>query len=233
MAVKNIAEAGRGGLVQRPARLGDEVYNALYAQLMSLKIPPGGRISVDSLVRELGVSQTPIREALSRLEAQGLVVKTHLIGYSAAPQMDRERLEQLYELRLLIEPFAAARAARHADADAIAALEQSDSEMNHIRDEDARLAYGRFAQKDGAFHDMIALAGGNALVHEALSRLHIHVHLFRLYFHTRATIDANVEHARILDAIRNRDAEQAEAAMRFHIEQSRQRFMMTFGEART
>src|SRR5918993_2685520 len=98
-------------LLRRPARLGDEVYNAIYSQLMSHKITPGGRISVDNLVRELGVSQTPIREALSRLEAQGLVVKTHLIGYSAADQLDRSRLEQLYELRLLLEPFAAAKAA--------------------------------------------------------------------------------------------------------------------------
>ena len=82
------------------AKLGDEVYNAIYSQLMSHAIAPGGRISVDYLVRELGVSQTPIREALSRLEAQGLVVKTHLIGYSAASQMDKSRLEQLYELLL-------------------------------------------------------------------------------------------------------------------------------------
>lgn len=78
---------------------------------MSQKIQPGDRISIDNLARELGVSQTPIRKALSRLEAQGLVVKTHLIGFSAASQMDRARLDQLYELRLLLEPFAAGKAA--------------------------------------------------------------------------------------------------------------------------
>ncbi|MDB5623176.1 MAG: GntR family transcriptional regulator [Devosia sp.] len=105
------------GLIKRPTRLGEEVYNAIYGQLMSRQIAPGGRISVDRLVRELGVSQTPIREALSRLEAQGLEVKTHLVGYSAAEQLDRRRLEQLYELRLLLEPFAAARAARNMSAE--------------------------------------------------------------------------------------------------------------------
>src|ERR1700752_1507782 len=161
--------------VRRPPRLGDEVYNAIYAQLMSLKIPPGGRLSVDSLVRELGVSQTPIREALSRLEAQGLVVKTHLIGYSAASQMDKTRLQQLYELRLLLEPFAAARAAVNMDEKAISALEAIDREMKTSRDEDARLAYGQFAQNDSAFHDQIALGSGNALIHETLARLHTHV----------------------------------------------------------
>lgn len=217
-------------MVRRPHRLGDEVYNAIYAQLMSLKIPPGGRISVDSLVRELGVSQTPIREALSRLEALGLVVKTHLIGYSAASQMDRDQLQQLYELRTLVEPFAAARAAVNMSTDAIEALEQIDREMRVKQDDDPRVAYGRFAQSDSAFHEAIAIGSGNRLIYETLARLHTHVHLFRLFFHARATSDANDEHARIISAIKERDATEAESAMRDHIERSRKRFMVTFGE---
>jgi DNA-binding GntR family transcriptional regulator len=216
-------------LVRRPQRLGDEVYNAIYAQLMSLKIPPGGRISVDSLVRELGVSQTPIREALSRLEALGLVVKTHLIGYSAASQLDKDRLQQLYELRLLLEPFAASRAAINMNGEAIEALEKVDQEMRTAHNDDARLAYGQFAQSDSAFHDLIAIGSGNMLIHETLSRLHTHVHLFRLFFHARVTMDANDEHARIIAAIKQHDAVQAEAAMRDHIERSRKRFMVIFG----
>ncbi|WP_105373367.1 GntR family transcriptional regulator [Neorhizobium huautlense] len=216
------------GLLRRPTRLGDEVYGAIYSQLMSLKIPPGGRIAVDNLVRELGVSQTPIREALSRLEAQGLVVKTHLIGYSAAPQMDLSGLEQLYDLRMLVEPFAAAQAAKLMPEEAIASLETIDSDMRQVRDEDARSAYSRFAQSDGAFHDLIALGSGNGLIHDTLARLHTHVHLFRLYFHTRATSDANREHARILVAIKNRNPKAAETAMRDHIERSRKRFMRFF-----
>ncbi|NLS06928.1 GntR family transcriptional regulator [Rhizobium sp. P32RR-XVIII] len=215
-------------LLRRPPRLGEEVYNAIYAQLMSLKIPPGGRIAVDNLVRELGVSQTPIREALSRLEAQGLVVKTHLIGYSAAPQLDKARLQQLYELRLLLEPFAAAQAAKSMSETTISELEAIDEEMRAISHEDARLAYGRFAQSDSKFHDTIALGSGNALIHETLARLHIHVHLFRLYFHSRATSDANNEHALVISAIKRRDHAAAERAMRDHIERSRVRFMAIF-----
>jgi DNA-binding GntR family transcriptional regulator len=215
--------------VRRPPRLGDEVYNAIYAQLMSLKIPPGGRISVDSLVRELGVSQTPIREALSRLEALGLVVKTHLIGYSAAPQLDKDRLQQLYELRLLLEPFAAGRAAVNMTDEAIEALEKVDKDMRSARNDDPRLAYGEFAQSDSAFHDLIAIGSGNLLIHETLARLHTHVHLFRLFFHARATTDANDEHARIIAGIKQKDSAATEAAMRDHIERSRKRFMVIFG----
>lgn len=220
--VENSAAASR--ILRRPTRLGDEVYTALYAQLMSLGIPPGSRISIDNLVRELGVSQTPIREALSRLEAQGLVVKTHLIGYSAASQMDLERLDQLYELRLLLEPFAAERAAIHANDSTIVQLEAINQAMRSTETGKGKRSYGEFAQQDGLFHELIAAHSGNELVQDTLSRLHIHVHLFRLFYHESATSDAVTEHEAILSAIRERDGKRAAAAMRHHIECSRERF---------
>lgn len=212
------------GLLRRPARLGDEVYNAIYAQLMSHKIPPGGRLSVDQLARELGVSQTPVREALSRLEAQGLVVRTHLIGYSAAGQLDSESLKQLYELRLLLEPYAASRAAANMSDEQIGVLEKIDAELTQISQGDQRAGYGTYAQYDSALHDQIASASGNALIQQTLSRLHIHVHLFRLHFHSRATEDANIEHHKIIASIKAHNPEAAESAMREHILLSRERF---------
>lgn len=216
------------GALKRPTRLGEEVYNVIYAQLMSRQIPPGGRISVDRLVRELGVSQTPIREALSRLEAQGLVVKTHLIGYSSADQMDSDRLQQLYELRLLLEPFAAAQAARAMTDEALAALVKLSSDMQACEAEPAGEAYGRFAQLDSDFHDLIAETGGNELIQETLAGLHIHVHLFRLFYHARVTADAIEEHQRIIEALAARDPDGAETAMRGHLERSRERFTRAF-----
>jgi DNA-binding MarR family transcriptional regulator len=56
--------------------LADEVYDTLLAQLMSLRIVPDSRVTIDALARELGVSQTPIRDALNRMEADGLVTRT-------------------------------------------------------------------------------------------------------------------------------------------------------------
>ncbi|KFC64996.1 Transcriptional regulator, GntR family [Bosea sp. LC85] len=215
-------------LLRRPTRLGDEVYNAIYAQLMSHKIAPGGRISVDNLVRELGVSQTPIREALSRLETQGLVVKRHLVGYSAADQLNKSRLEQLYELRLLLEPFAAAKAAVTMTDASIETLESLAQEMKALEAEDPQIAYGQFAQRDSEFHDLIAAGSGNELVREALANLHTHVHLFRLFYHSQATAEANDEHAQIIAALRGRDAEAAAEAMRSHIVRSSERFATFF-----
>jgi DNA-binding GntR family transcriptional regulator len=231
MEIKSVGSADpEAELLRRPVGLGNEVYEALYGQLMSLKIPPGGRLSVDSLVRSLGVSQTPIREALSRLEAQGLVVKTHLIGYRAAEQMDRSQLEQLYEIRFLLEPFAAGRLAALRDDAIIEELKALDADMRVHGASHSRLAYQEFAKRDAAFHNFIARSCGNQLVFDSLRRLHTHVHLFRLHYHARATTDANREHEELISAIDAGDVKAAEEAMRRHIECSRARFMGAFGE---
>ena len=212
--------------IKRPPRLGDEVYNTIYAQLMSQKILPGSRISIDNLAREMGVSQTPIREALSRLEAQGLVVKTHLIGFSAASQMDRARFDQLYELRLLLEPFAARKAATLITTEQFDTLQRLASEMEVSGQ--GRVSYSDFARLDGQFHDLIALASGNDLIHETLANLHTHMHLFRLFHHQQAASTANTEHAELIDALEARDADRAEQAMRVHVERSYDRFSTFF-----
>ncbi|MFC3705617.1 GntR family transcriptional regulator [Devosia honganensis] len=215
--------------IKRPPRLGDEVYNTIYAQLMSQKILPGSRISIDHLARELGVSQTPIREALSRLEAQGLVVKAHLIGFSAASQMDRTRFDQLYELRQLLEPFAARKAATLMTQEQFDTLKRMAREMAR-RGDGEKVSYSEFARLDSQFHDLIAQAGGNDLVHETLANLHTHVHLFRLFHHQQAASDANAEHAELIAALEAQDPDRAERAMRVHIERSYGRFSSYFDD---
>ncbi|WP_319518590.1 GntR family transcriptional regulator [uncultured Martelella sp.] len=212
------------GRLRRRQGLSDEVYEALYGMIMKLEIAPGARISVDALARDLGVSQTPLREALSRLEVQGLVVKTHLVGYSAAPQLDEKRLRQLYDLRLLLEPHVAAEAAQNMSPDDVERLVELDVEMRTGTAEDLQ-SYAEFAELDGRFHDLIARGSGNDVIHETLTRLHIHVHLFRSSFQATATDHANLEHEGILAAIQARDSSAAHAAMSEHILRSRDRFV--------
>jgi DNA-binding GntR family transcriptional regulator len=76
--------------IARPSGLAEEVYRRIRADIMSLKLPPDTRVSVDSLARALGVSQTPIREALSMLEANGLVSKPHAARKAAQTMTDDE-----------------------------------------------------------------------------------------------------------------------------------------------
>ncbi|MGO7428220.1 GntR family transcriptional regulator, partial [Rhizobium ruizarguesonis] len=111
---------------------------AIFNQLMSLKIAPGTRITVDNLVKEFNVSHTPIREALGRLEGEGLVVKQHLVGYRAAPQITRHRFDELYELRLLLEPAGAAKAAEAMNDEKLAILTEAAGVMTRSDNRDER-----------------------------------------------------------------------------------------------
>ena len=215
-------------VIHRGASLAEEVYEAIFAQLMALKIPPGGRITVDAVAREFNVSQTPIREALGRLEGEGLVVKTHLVGYSAAPQVSRQRFTELYQLRLLLEPDAACKAATAMTDAALQELTEAAGVMSHAGGPDERARYSRFAREDAVFHDKILAVAGNELIRETLAHQHTHFHIFRLMFHARVTEEALDEHAAILAAFSRHDPDEAERAMRTHIERSRDRLLPAF-----
>jgi DNA-binding GntR family transcriptional regulator len=213
---------------KRPNSLANDVYEAIFAQLMALKIAPGSRITVDDLVKEFNVSHTPIREALGRLEGEELVVKTHLLGYRAAPQITRRRFDELYELRLLLEPAAAVKATAIMDADRLAILRDSAGVMARRDGKDERLRYSNFARQDAIFHDKIMEFAQNELMRETLSYQHTHFHIFRLVYHSRVTEEALDEHEAILAAFAAGDADAASKAMRVHIENSRDRLLPAF-----
>lgn len=213
--------------VKRSSGFVEEVFEIIRADLMALRIPPDTRISIDNLARELGVSQTPIREALSMLEAIGLVTRRRYAGYCSAPQLNSEELDQLYEVRLLIEPYAAARAAeRMSDAQ----LEQIRDLVRDMEPGESRTSYDHFAVQDSELHDLIAWASGNPLIQDSLARLHAHLHIFRLRFHSEVTTEACTEHVALMDALSRRNPKDAEAAMRLHIEKSYNR-MVAFAKS--
>jgi DNA-binding GntR family transcriptional regulator len=219
------ATADSRGQIKRASGFVEDVYSRIREDIMSLKIPPNTRISVDSMVRELGVSQTPIREALSMLEAHGLVTKQRYIGYCTAPTLNRKQFEDLFEIRLLIEPYAAGRAAERMSDKALIDLCGLALEMNPDQATRSRALYDQFADQDAQFHEQIARGSGNDLIADSLSRLHIHLHIFRLRFHREVTNEAFAEHTQITRALQQRDPAQAEAAMRAHIEKSYQRLV--------
>lgn len=214
--------------IPRANSLAEDVYEAIFSQLMSLKIAPGSKITVDSLVKEFSVSHTPIREALGRLEGEGLVIKTHLVGYRAAPQITRQRFDELYELRLLLEPHAAASAALSLDAEKLSRLSEAAGVMARREGKDEKARYSSFARQDAAFHDLILLYAGNELIRQTLTFQHTHFHIFRLMYHARVTEEALDEHEALLAAFAAADAEAARAAMRIHIEHSRDRLLPAF-----
>jgi DNA-binding GntR family transcriptional regulator len=209
--------------IQRPAGLVEEVYVRVRAEIMSLAIPPDTRVTIESLARRLGVSQTPIREALSMLEAKGLVTKQQFIGYCTAPILNQAQFEEIHEIRLLLEPHAARRAAEKMSDEQIEGLKRLLARMAP-GGEQSRSSYDRFAELDAELHERIALAGGNTLIADSLARMHSHLHIFRLCFRSQIASDAHHEHAGLVAAIAARDGAAAEAAMRAHLSNSHQRF---------
>ena len=210
--------------------LSDNVYEVLKAHLMDQRVLAGERLSIDGLARELEVSPTPVREALTRLEAQGMVSREALRGYRVARVLSTKAFDELYEIRLLLEPRAARRAATHRSDDHLAALERAGTQVAQARaqlDPDHRTAerseaYVECELGDAAFHEQVAIASDSELLRGTIVRLRPHLQLYRLPCEpfTTATID---EHARILDAIARRDGDEAERAMVTHIESSSRR----------
>src|SRR5664279_949013 len=87
------------------------VYDLLRAQILDNIISPGTRVNIDAVSRKFGVSPTPVREALRRLQGDNLLVTTSNRGYSTTPLLDLRGLRELFEFRLLVEPWAARTAA--------------------------------------------------------------------------------------------------------------------------
>jgi DNA-binding GntR family transcriptional regulator len=208
--------------IARPLALAADVYEVILDRIMSLQLPPGSKVNIDNLAKEIGVSQTPVREALGRLEIEGLVLKAHLIGYSVAAQLKREQVEHLFELRLLLEPPGSAKAAVRLADDDYDTLTRLQVEMRGLIGSQFP-GYGEFARRDAEFHAVIARASGNPLLADALAKLHTHIHIFRLVSNTRVTAEAVDEHAELISALLRRNAVESEAAMRFHIMSSKNR----------
>ncbi|NUR49083.1 MAG: GntR family transcriptional regulator [Hamadaea sp.] len=199
--------------------LSDEVYETLKAMIMDNVIAPGGRVTIDAISRQLDVSPTPVREALARLESDGLVVKRPMAGYTTAPLLTPAEFEHLFEVRMVLECAAAARAARSGDPTV------KFPRMPTPTADPGYAGHAAFTAADAAFHDAVAVAAGNPVLRESIARLHSHLHIHRVAFPGPGSTD--LEHEAIVSAIRVRDPEAAEAAMHAHLTAARDRHRMS------
>lgn len=205
-----------------PRSLVEMAYEQLLSMLVTMKIEPGAHIGIEALARQLNISQTPIREALTLLEAQKLAYKIPNVGFRAANLLSLDDINALFEIRLLIEPKMAGLAAERASAEMLQALVTLSDEMANAA-EGSDVAYAQFAEGDAKLHHLVAAASGNRFIAEAVEGLHVHLHIFRFLVNTNATHKALAEHARVIDALLARDPVAAETAMREHLHASRER----------
>ena len=203
----------------RRQMLADDVYEAIKTMLMDHVVRPGARISIDGLAREFQVSSTPVREALARLESEGLADKEPLKGYRATPLLSLEEFEDLYRFRLLLEPWAARRAAELIDDEGRERLSAELSTAVEPTSVDYA-GYKSLTAHDNRFHSLIAGLSGSEQVRLAFQRTHCHLHIFRLHFDRDIGPEVLLEHRQIVEAITSGDPVVAGAAMTQHIENS-------------
>lgn len=179
--------------------LATRVYEAMLSLVMDGALPPGERINIDDVARRLNVSPSPVREALVRLENEGLAVKRgHSAGYAATPVIDADGLTKMFAIRLRLEPWAAGLAAESRVPDDLDELAAIVEEMREPVDGTSYAGYRRFAHTDAQFHQLIARIGGGRMLGEVLQHLQPHIHAYRLQPVVGAQALTTAQHARIL-----------------------------------
>jgi DNA-binding GntR family transcriptional regulator len=214
-----------GALVSALSRrsLTDDVHESMTALIMDHAIAPNTKINIDEIARQLNVSPTPVREALARLEEASLVRKESLRGYFTTPLLTRPELEDLYEFRRLLEPWAAARAATTGDEAGRHRLHEELRVGTELPRGSDYESYKTLTAHDQRFHSIVFELAGNHVMHDAFQRTHCHLHLFRLFYGRTFASPAVDEHRVVADAVAASDPERASAAMHAHIEASYER----------
>lgn len=194
------------------------VYNWVKSSIREGTLAPGTRLKESEIAQTLGVSRTPVREAINRLISEGQVALNAARGFSVA-ELDKQQILAIYDLREFLEGAAARLAAQHAVAFEIEAMREvieRSLALGETPKEQARL--------NKRFHMLISLSSHNRYLEEALTRLYDFLFLvpgttFQIPGRVKTVYQ---EHTAILIAIEARDMEGAEKAAREHVRKASQ-----------
>lgn len=198
------------------ALLGQSVHRQIRQMVLSGELAPGRSLSVPALATRLGVSRSPVREAVQQLIYEGLAVSAPHAGAKVAA-VDAAQIRDVLAVRAALDGLAAAAAATRlteADLDKLASIIAA-QEANLDDATDA----ARDAQLDLEFHTFIRDASGNSCVVDELARLEAKAHLYRgdLWCSARNRRVALREHRRIVEALESGHPESARTAAEAHV----------------
>ncbi|MXY40847.1 MAG: GntR family transcriptional regulator [Rhodospirillaceae bacterium] len=198
--------------LQRPQSLRQQVYERLRTALRAGEYRPNQRLTEIGIAEALGVSRTPVREALGLLSREGLLSSMPHGGFKV-PDLQVDDLNDIFELRYLLEPYAAGLAARNAYHEGVTGMHVAiQTEKQCLIDSD-NIA---FVQASQDFRSRLFSMAGNRRLAAAISQVEGHVQFVRSEtfddWKTRTVLISAQE--QILEAVRLRDAEAAAKAMR-------------------
>lgn len=190
-------------------------YQKLRQRILDGSLPGGTLLVEATLVREFGISRTPIREALHRLEAEGMLAALPRGGYSVVALTNKD-LHDFYQIRAALEGLAAETAAHRVTRTDIARLEDLYDEMAAALDQDREDDLARLNRE---FHQAIALASGNSQLHYMLDNLKAVFERFRTgaVSNDERRRQAHHEHGELIEALRARDAATARRLAEQHV----------------
>jgi DNA-binding GntR family transcriptional regulator len=210
--------------------LTEQTYEVLKERILDQDLAPGARLNIDALARDLGVSSSPLREALARLEAERLVVSALYSGYTVAPEPTSAYLLDLIDFRIMLEGRSALVGAPRKDPGILAEMRAMVRQMDGTRRLGTRYKqYRRFVAADIRFHQAIVRSGGNAVITQAYLGMNAILHQARLYLHRSSgeerAAEVRQEHARILQAFEKGDGEAANTALSHHLAGGKRRLI--------
>jgi DNA-binding GntR family transcriptional regulator len=199
--------------------------------IMDGRFPPGRRLKEEEIARDLGISRTPVREALLVLQSEGLVDATPNRG-AIVRLHDASELDEAYQLRALLEAHAASRAATRMDLGGIRALADScdrfqslcDGNMGNIRE---------LVDENLTFHNIIIAAAGSPLLETTLRRITDTPLIYKLYvwYSPEQRRVALHYHRQIVKAIESKDVERAALVMKEHLLEARDHVLAHIGDS--
>jgi DNA-binding GntR family transcriptional regulator len=205
-------------LFQARQSLRHQVAHALRAALIAGEMRPGVLYSAPALAEKFGVSATPVREAMLDLANEGLVEAVRNKGFRVT-ELSNEELDDITDVRMLIEVPTIADIARHCDEDAAAAVEELRGLAREIEALAVEPDLIGYLEADRQFHlRLLALSGNQQLV-EVVGRLRSRSRLYGLQgLADRGELQGSArEHEELVDLVLARDADAAGALMRRHI----------------
>lgn len=211
-----------------PRGLPDRIYSALKHRILTCSLPPGQRLMEKDLAQELGVSRTPLREALNRLALEQLVFLTPYRGYAVTPVL-LDDIRKLSELRLIIESESAALAAERASESDLEVLEKCATLRYNPGD---RATYEQYLRDNSAFHQGLAHCTGNERLESVVASVLDQIQR-PLYLGLDTGLDAEAataEHLEVMDAVRKKDGGRARQLMAEQIRRAEMRILAAVTE---
>lgn len=205
--------------------LADQVYEVLTDRIMDGHHKPGERLNIDALARDLGVSSSPLREALTRLAAERLVVASSFVGFAVAPLPERSWFDAMYDYRIMLESWAAREAAlRRSDAP-IDAMRAAIDTLHRASSGTSFREFRQAFDADADFHRLIMRATQNPVVQDTYRTLNPHLHYVRYSDQYPENLsEVAQEHRVIFDAIERGEPDAAADAMKRHLAEGQRRF---------